>query len=336
VTAGLRGLLGTDTAYICGFRPLMPLNHHMLGFMGRRSRLAISGLLGVMMLALAGCAMPGGVDGDLTNGWSAMEPATGFEPAPGTCHGANFNTVGARATYDELDCKLQHRTETTYVGTYESPAADADEPPAEGSAGAKAAYKTCDEKTTTYLGGSWRAARIWIGVTHPTTAAWSGGSRWFRCEALELSSVEDDGGLVQRVGSLQGALADGSSNLMLTCYAVAMDSSGAIAGMPGVTCSAKHNAEFVGIWYAKDLGYPKDDAAWAKFHDGCRNLVASYVNVPDDKDLQYRTGVISLPGSSDVWALGDYGVRCYLWLDGAELTATLKGKGVASLPVQYK
>jgi hypothetical protein len=294
------------------------------------------GILAVLCLALTSCGMPGGVDGNLTNGWGAMQPATGFEPAAGTCHGANFDPIGPRSTYEEIDCKLRHRTETVYVGAYDSPAADADEPPADGSAGARAAYRTCDEKTSTYLGGPWRTARIWIGVTHPTTAAWGGGARWFRCEAIELSSVEDDGSLVQRVGTLQNALADGSSTLLLSCYAVAMDSSGAIADMPGVACSAKHNAEFVGIWFAKDLDYPKDDKAWRIFHDGCRALVASYVNVPDDKDLQYRTGVISLPGSADVWALGDNGVRCYLWLDGADLTASLKGKGPKSLPIQYK
>ncbi|MFF5295459.1 septum formation family protein [Paractinoplanes globisporus] len=301
-----------------------------------RIRMGIIAGLCLSLSLLAACGMPGGVDGDLTNGWAAMEPATEFEPTPGTCHGANFNTVGARATYEEIDCKLRHRTETVYVGTYESPAADADEPPADGSAGAMAAYRVCDEKTTTYLGGQWRTARIWIGVTHPTAAAWGGGSRWFRCEALELSSVEDDGGLVQRVGTLQNALADGSSELLLTCYAIAMDSSGAIANMPGVSCTAKHNAEFVGVWFAKDLAYPKDDKAWQKFHDGCRSLVASFAGVPDDKDLQFRTGVVSLPGNADVWQLGDYGVRCYLWLDGAELTSSLKGKGPKSLPVQYK
>ena len=58
--------------------------------------------------------------------------------------------------------------------------------------------------------------------------------------------------------------------------------------------------------------------------------------MPDDEDLQYRTGVVSLPGGEDVWALGDRGVRCYLWLDGAELTTSLKGKGAKGLPIQYK
>jgi hypothetical protein len=106
--------------------------------------------------------------------------------------------------------------------------------------------------------------------------------------------------------------------------------------MPSIACAAKHNAEFVGVWFARDLPYPRNDAGWDKFHDGCRGLIASYAGVPNDKDLQYRTGVISLPGNEDVWALGDFGVRCYLWLDGAELTATLKGKGEKSLPIQYK
>ncbi|HEU0040775.1 MAG TPA: septum formation family protein, partial [Jiangellaceae bacterium] len=272
-----------------------------------------------MLLLGGGCARPGGVDGDLTNGWAAMVPATGFEPGTGTCHGANFDPIGARATYDEIDCNLPHRTETVYVGTYPSPAADADEPPADGSAGAKAAYQACDEKTTDYVGGQWRDARLWIGVTRPTSAAWSGGARWFRCEVLQLASVEDDGGLVERSTALRNALADNASEIRLGCYAVAVDRTGAIGGMPPAACNSKHNAEFVGVWTAKDLNYPKNDADWAKFHDGCRGLIATYANVPNDKDLQYRTGVISLPGDDDVWALGDYGVRCYMWLDGVEL-----------------
>ena len=312
---------------------------HMRGKVGMRdglrTRLGITASA-VLLVFLAGCGNPGGVDGDLTDDWPPMAPATGFEPVPATCHGANFNAVGARSTYEEIDCTLPHRTETVYVGTYDSPAADADDPPADGSAGAGSAYAVCDDRTTTYVGGPWRNARLWIGVTHPTPAAWAGGARWFRCEVLELSSVEDGGGVVQRAGSLRGALADGTSDLMLTCYAIQLDGSGAIQAMPGVACTAKHNAEYVGVWYAGDLDYPTKNGDWTRFHDGCRKLVAGYVGVPDDADLQYRTGVVSLPGGADVWALGDRGVRCYLWLDGASLTGSLKGKGAKSLPVQYK
>lgn len=300
------------------------------------TRLSMAAVLSAVLLIAGGCGMPGGVDGDLTNGWAAMAAATGFEPVAGTCHGANYDPVGARATYDEIDCTLPHRTETVYVGTYPAPAADSDEPPIDGSAGAKAAYQACDEKTSTYVGGPWRNARLWIGVTHPTDAAWAGGARWFRCEVLQLASVEDDAGLVERSGTLQGALANGASDLLLGCYAVTVDGNGKIGTMPAVPCTGKHNAEFVGVWTAKNLDYPSNDAGWAKFHDGCRGLIATYAGVPNDKDLQFRTGVVSLPGDEAVWQLGDYGVRCYLWLDGVELTAPVKGKGVKSLPVQYK
>ena len=302
-----------------------------------RHRLGIPAALAALLI-VAGCANPGGVDGDLTDEWGAMAPATGFVPNSGTCHSANFDVIGARGTYEEMDCALQHRTETVFVGTYESPAAEADEPPAAGSAGARAAYRSCDDKTTAYVGGPWRTARLWIGVTHPTRAAWTGGARWYRCELLQVSSVEDQGGLVQRAGSLRDVLAggEGADGLALGCYGVQQNSSGAISAMPAVPCDRTHNAEFAGVWDAEDLDYPKTDADWTAFHDGCRASVATYVGVPDDKDLQYRAGVVSLPGSQDVWQLGDHAVRCYLWLDGAELTSSLKGKGAASLPIQYK
>jgi hypothetical protein len=244
--------------------------------------------------------------------------------------------VGTRATYEEVGCDLKHRTETVYVGEYASPAAEADSPPAEGSAGSRAAYEICDEKTTEFVGGAWRTARLWIGVTRPSAAAWTGGSRWFRCEVLEISSIEDDGGLVMRVGSLRDALGVPGSELLLTCYAIQLDSAGAIDTMPSASCTAQHNAEFVGVWDAGDRAYPKQAQQWAAFHDGCRTLIAKYVGVPDDDDLQYRTGVVSLPGGEDVWTLGDRSVRCYLWLDGGALTSSLKGKGDKELPVQYK
>ena len=291
----------------------------------------------ILVLALAGCGNPGGVDGNLTNGWEPIGTPIGFTPVADTCHLANFAVVGTRKTYEEVDCDLKHRTETVYVGTYEDPAAEADAPPAEGSAGAKAAYRTCDTETTKFVGAPWRTGRLWIGVTHPSPAAWTGGARWFRCELLEISSIEDDGGLVLRTGSLKHALEGSASPLRLTCYGIQLGTDGAIDTMPAKSCAAEHNAEFAGVWTAPaKLGYPAQDDDWAGLHDGCRKLIATYVDVPDDADLQYRTGVVSLPGGEDVWALGDRGVRCYLWLAGAKLTASLKGKGAKGLPIQYQ
>ncbi|GLW30255.1 septum formation family protein [Actinoplanes regularis] len=317
--------------------------HRLAGARNRRAGSSpgfgvdLAALLGLMLLA-AGCGNPGNVDGDLTNNWAAMAPATGFEPKADTCHMANFASTGPRATYEVVNCAMPHRTETVYVGEYTGQAATADQPPSEASAGAHKAYEICDQKTSAYVGGPWRTARLWIGVTHPSPAAWAGGSRWFRCEVVELDSIEDNGALVERKGSLRNVLAtDAGARLRLSCYAVSLDSSGAIDTMGPASCGAKHNAEFAGVWKAPaDLSYPKGDEAWERFHDGCRSVVADYIGVPDDKNLEYRTGVVSLPGNSDVWAQGDRGVRCYFWLDGAALTSSLKGKGPKALPVQYK
>ncbi|MEU4214493.1 septum formation family protein [Actinoplanes sp. NPDC026623] len=305
----------------------------------RRSRRnwAIAAALSLFaLLPAGGCGYPAGVDGNLTNGWAAIGVPAGFTPVAGTCHLANFSPTGARATYEEVGCKLKHRTETVYVGSYPSPAADAAAPPAADSAGARAAYETCDRKTTEYVGAPWRTARLWIGVTQPTPAAWAGGARWFRCEVLVSSSIEDDGGLVQRVGTLRNALKEPKSDLLLTCYTVLLDRDGEIATMPSVPCDAKHNSEFVGIWDAGDRGYPKTAKDWDEFHEGCQKVIASYVGVPDDGDLKYRAGVISLPGGDDVWELGDRDVRCYLWVDETTLTTSLKGKGPKGAPVQYQ
>ncbi|BCJ53656.1 hypothetical protein Asp14428_51310 [Actinoplanes sp. NBRC 14428] len=302
-----------------------------------RRRWGVAVAAGLLTAAsLTACANPAGVDGDLTGGWAAIGAPTGFTPAPETCHLANFAAVGARSAYEQVDCQIKHRTETVYVGRYGSPAAEATAPPADGTSGARQAYDICDRRTTAYVGAPWRTARLWIGVTQPTKAAWTGGARWYRCEVLESSSVEDDGGLVQRVGTLRNALRQPKSPLLLTCYAVQLDKVGKIGTMPAAPCAAAHNAEFVGVWDAGNRAYPDTPEQWAEFHDGCRALIATYVDVPDDDDLQYRAGVVSLPGGKDVWALGDRGVRCYLWVDANALTSSLKGKGEKALPVRYQ
>jgi hypothetical protein len=308
-----------------------------MGDFGRQRRRWGVAVVLSLVLAVAGCGNPPGIDGDLTDGWAAIGTPTGFTPVAATCHLANFSTSGSRSSYEEVDCRLKHRTETVYVGEYPGPAAEAADPPANDSAAQRQAYRICDRRTTAYVGGKWRTARLWIGVTQPTKAAWTGGARWYRCEALVSSSVEDDAGLVQRVGSLHDALEEPASPLLLTCYTVQLDKAGKISTMPATPCAAAHNAEFVGVWEAgADLGYPDSTKEWDTFHDGCRSLIATYVDLPDDADLQYRAGVVSLPSGDDVWEMGDRGVRCYLWVDAATLTSSLKGKGKKALPVQYQ
>ena len=129
---------------------------------------------------------------------------------------------------------------------------------------------------------------MWIGVTQPTKAAWTGGARWYRCEVLVSSSVEDDGGLVQRVGSLKDALDEPKSPLLLTCYAVQLDKDGKIGTMPAASCARPAQRRVRRVLGGRgDFDYPETSKEWDAFHDGCRELIASYVEVPDDADLQY-------------------------------------------------
>ena len=108
------------------------------------------------------------------------------------------------------------------------------------------------------------------------------------------------------------------SPLRLTCYAIKLDTAGAIDTMPAADCAATHNAEFVGVWTARrpavpDAGTPTGPSSTT----AAASVIAAYVGVPDDDNLEFRTGVVSLPGGPDVWAAGDRAVRCYLWLDDA-------------------
>src|SRR5687767_15155094 len=103
------------------------------------------GVTVALILLLGGCGRPSGLDGDLVNDWGAIGEPTAFTPVTGTCHLANFAVVGTRGVYEEVGCEIKHRTETAYVGAYQDPAAEAAIPPVEGSAGARAAYRTCDE-----------------------------------------------------------------------------------------------------------------------------------------------------------------------------------------------
>ena len=226
-------------------------------------RTGVAAALAIVLTAiLAGCGAPAGVDGDLTDGWSAMAAPTGFTPPAGACHASGFDEVGTRSAYEQVDCDQAHRTETVAVGAFTGDLATAAAPPASGSAGARAAYQDCDARAVAFVGADWRTARLWLGVVQPSPAAWTGGARWYRCDLVEVTSIEDDGDLVDRTGSLRSALTDRASPLRLTCYGIQLDAAGSIDTMPRRSCTAVHNAEFVGVWTAGELPYPRTGAPW--------------------------------------------------------------------------
>lgn len=303
----------------------------------RRVRVAVLAAGGVATgLVLAGCSLPDGVDGKLTDSWAAMAEPVGFVPAVGTCHLTEYQESGTLAEYEPVSCDEPHVTEVVHVGEFTDTGGDRVTPPAAGSEEWRSAFGECEEGASEYLGADFRYARLWLGVVLPSTQAWEGGSRWFRCDVVEFEDrIEFDR---TRSGTLAGALGDDSAGLRLGCFEVVLtDDDEGIRRMDPVDCEAEHHAEFVGIWRAPaDGGYLDGDAQESvdEVHAGCREVVAEYVDLPVDDDLAFRTGTIADWMDEADWDNGDHGFRCYLWLNGEDIEGSLRDAGTDGMPVR--
>jgi hypothetical protein len=285
------------------------------------------------IVLVTGCALPAGVDGDLTGGWAGMPEPVVFAPDPGTCHYREYRDTVPRATYVPVDCDDGYRFETVHVGEFVGEAADRVTPPPPGSPELQEAYRECDAVAAEYLGADFRHGRLWLGVARPSELAWNGGARWFRCD-VGVWRAHGEFNLIRHYGSLRGALA-GDSEIALGCYDPDIQPGRGILEMNPVDCDEPHTAEFVGVWTASDTSYMNIavDEDSARIHRGCRSVVAAYVGVPDDGDLRFRTGTIAWPVDPVDWAAGDRGFRCYLWLDDDPVSRSLAGASTSGLPI---
>ncbi|WP_433532592.1 septum formation family protein [Micromonospora sp. CA-263727] len=280
----------------------------------------------VATLALAGCTEPVGTDGDLVDDWAPMAAPTVFTPEAKTCH-AQTQEVGYLRAYDPVDCKQPHRVETVHVGTLTD--VGGANPPAAGSAGMRTAFRECDRELRTTVGGDWRTGRIGLTVVFPSPPAWTGGARWFRCDAHELRGL-DVPIPERRTASLTGALA-GSSPLRHGCFN-AKTKGDEVTEMVAVKCTAQHRAEFVGVWQAPATGYAAFRKDADRAHQACRSMIAKFAKIPDDGNVKYRVGTIFYHPTQDEWRSGNRGVQCFLWSERT-LTRSLKGAGTRALPI---
>lgn len=284
-------------------------------------------LLAVLLVTgAAACtpAPPYGTDGDLTDDWAVPPAAEPFRPAAGQCHESVTDSVSLDL-HRPVGCDELHVAETFHVGT----AADAAAPPTAGSAAARTAYTRCAEAAAAFLGGPWREARLGIRVAWPARTAWSGGARWYRCDLVQADL--DGNNDTSRTGSLAGELTR-DSPLRLGCFSPAVNDD-AVRTMKPTSCTAKHTAEFVGLWRAPDVSYAKQSADRTRTAAGCRSAIADYTGVPDDGDVQYRAGWISFNPTRAEWQNGERRVRCFLWLSDRTLTRSLRDAGPSALPV---
>ncbi|MDG4806611.1 septum formation family protein [Micromonospora sp. WMMD1120] len=286
----------------------------------------------VAAVLLAGCAAANGLDGDLTDDWAALPAPSAFTPAAGVCHAGDFTDTVSLASYEPVDCAGPHRLETVHVGAFPAERTTA---PAGGSTELRGAFAECDTRATGYLGDDWRAGRLRLSVALPNGTGWAAGSRWFRCDLTELTTVEAAATVVVRSGSLRDAL-KGASGLRLGCQQTRGGAGRGVQTLTPVECGKQHDAEFVGVWRAPDRPYPTREADWASLYTGCRGVLGRYVGVPDDAALRFRSGVVVRPPGAGRWKVGDRGVRCYLWLSNRTVSVSLKGAGPAGLPVRTK
>ncbi|MEG3635269.1 septum formation family protein [Micromonospora palythoicola] len=281
----------------------------------------------VVALAATGCTRPAGTDGDLLDDWASMAVPASFTPDSGTYH-RQPQEVGYLSAYAPVDCAEPHQAETLHVGALTE--VTGARPPEVGSKGMRAAFGECDRQARRIMGGDWRAARIGLTVVLPSPQAWTGGARWFRCDVHELRGL-DTPVPVRRTASLAGALR-GSSPLRHGCFNARTEGDEVIE-MVAVKCTAKHRAEFVGLWRAPESSWSAFLAKPDRAHSGCRSAVARYAKVPDDGNLRFRVGTIFYHPSEGEWRSGNRSVQCFLWISDRTLTRSVKGAGTRALPI---
>ncbi|MFI7077014.1 septum formation family protein [Micromonospora sp. NPDC049903] len=281
---------------------------------------------------LVGCSGSGGLDDDLTDDWGALPPPGPFTPAAEVCHEPEFTPTVSLAAYAPVDCAQPHRVETVHVGALPAERAA---PPAVGSAELRTAFAECDKRASGFVGDDWRAGRLRLALAVPSEPGWAAGSRWYRCDLMEVTTTEAAATVVLRTGSLRNALRT-PSPVRLGCQQARIDRNRVVQTLVAVDCATRHDAEFVGVWQSPERTYPTRSAQWAPFYEGCRSVIARYAGVPDDAYLVFRSDLVVRPPGAGRWRAGDRGVRCYLWLGDRKVTGSLKGVGPAGLPVRTK
>lgn len=296
--------------------------------MGSRHRGSgwLAAVLGVAVtISLAGCGKPGGVDGDLINGWPAFAKAVTPTPKVGACYDSDYAPIWY-GEFKTLPCDQSHQAETAYVGTFTGSDAQRASPPSADSPSRKAAYAQCVKGATDYLGGDWHNAYVWLGLVIPSTAAWHGGARWYRCDLMATGDVERS--TTSNLTSVKDGLR-GDKPLAITCINTIETKSGGVQSETPTTCAKPHNGEFVGTATAASTAWPGDKGAQQQAEKACEAKVAKYMGFSGNRVANQWVGWLFFwPPQSD-WEMGDRSFMCfaYAFTDSKKMTGSVKGLG---------
>lgn len=284
---------------------------------------AASMLTGV--LTLAGCGKPAGVDGDLTNNWPAMAEAKAAVPDPGVCYDVEYDLTWTSGAFNPVDCAKTHHTETTFVGEFTGADASRTSAPLAGSSGRKTAFQQCMKETNDYLGADYHAASVFMGLVLPSSKAWKGGARWFRCDVVQYQDPDND--IEVTTGSVKDGL-KGDAPLAFPCVNVIEHGTQYIGDQtPPVPCTGSHSAEFVGLFTAPDTSWNSDSQARLDIGEkGCLEKLYDYVG---SRNPSRYIGWIWGQFNQEKWEMGDRTIRCWAYAENSshKFGASVKGIG---------
>jgi len=271
----------------------------------------------VLVTAAACGATTSGLDHDLTDDWRPLPAATQFRPAAGACHD-DVTDQGSLDDYAPIPCSTAHVAETAAVGDL-----------AGASQNRAAAFQACSRQVDAFLGADWRTGWLILQPVLPSTAAWRGGARWYRCDLAEVSPV--DGHVINRRSSLKAGLKAGSA-LRMTCADPRIKGE-QVTEMHPVACSSAHTSEFAGLFTT--TGKTSGDVSADRVEKGCDAAIAKFAGIPDDSAITARVGWLGFPPDDASWAAGDHSIRCFLWLNGEKMRGSYRGAGPSKLKVHY-
>jgi hypothetical protein len=276
---------------------------------------------------LAGCAStPPGVDGDLTNGWATMPVAKVAVPVVGVCYPDRITDTWI-GDFTTVPCTDTHQTETVFVGSYPT---GGTAPPTEGGQDQANAYGQCQKGATAYLGGDYHTGSLELLLLQPSSAAWTGGARWFRCDIVRFSDAHLDT-IDRSAGSVKGGLS-GSRPLAVTCKTATEDGKGSISSEELTDCAKPHNAELAGLFTPPNLPWQDSETARDDIGSkGCEAVVAKYLGFTGTEvDNQYLGWEYS-DFSQHQWSIGDRTIQCFALgfkgdsPNGARFVGSVKG-----------
>jgi hypothetical protein len=206
-------------------------------------------------------------------------------------------------------CTASHISETFHVGTLTD--ADEDRPPGVGDDAYRTAYEECVEQARDFLGGDFRRARVVVLPMMPSEAQWRGEARWFRCEAIEITTAQSK--VVSRTSSLADGLR-GTRPLALTCVnQTRTDDGEGVRNLTFVPCGKRHDMELTGVYTAPDGQFPGNDKAFDRASDACFGIGARYLGLTRAQ-LNGIGGIswLAWGATEDMWSVGDRTYWCFM------------------------